>query len=344
MKNRIVRDIVFVLVGAVITLIIMLAILSKDNIKDGNDDSSDGEVIDLVIEDGNGENSLDTGAAVGITTPADGSELTREECDIFANWLLTEYNYGFALSDYDDVRYCNYDQVTYNLDEGYQELGITEQQIAEEMVNVYGGEPTTDVTCYTFDALDKYVQKYAGISAKDIPTLAEPDSEKYGLYMREHGDTNAFLLNVTKGTHKSDGTFEVTVSSEDGDVSVMTFRHTDGGFQVVSNKLLTCLTYEYNQQTKLVPEDFIFPHSECSYISPSSLEGMTAKDCKIARNEIYARYGRIFNDKELSEYFSQFGWYNPRYTEEVINHDSLTRVEKINLRTIKEYEEKMGYR
>ena len=71
-------------------------------------------------------------------------------------------------------------------------------------------------------------------------------------------------------------------------------------------------------------------------ISSNMLEGLFIEDLRVLRNEIYARHGRIFKDKELQKYFSQQPWYkpNPDFKDEM-----LTEKEYKNLATIREAEE-----
>ena len=58
---------------------------------------------------------------------------------------------------------------------------------------------------------------------------------------------------------------------------------------------------------------------------------------KIARNEIYARKGRRFQDPELRDWFSRFAWYHPCCDEVELN-----AVEKANVATIREAEARYG--
>lgn len=53
-----------------------------------------------------------------------------------------------------------------------------------------------------------------------------------------------------------------------------------------------------------------------SYLTQAEVDAMSDKELEIALNEIYARRGRIFNSKELSDYFSKQSWYKPTYTAE----------------------------
>ena len=41
---------------------------------------------------------------------------------------------------------------------------------------------------------------------------------------------------------------------------------------------------------------------------------LTDWEIRVARNEIYARHGRIFSDPDLNAYFRSQSWYTPRNT------------------------------
>jgi hypothetical protein len=71
-------------------------------------------------------------------------------------------------------------------------------------------------------------------------------------------------------------------------------------------------------------------------IADGTLGDMFAEDLRVLRNEIYARHGRVFKDKELQKYFDSQGWYkaNPEFTD-----DQLNEIEAANLAKIKEAEE-----
>jgi len=71
-------------------------------------------------------------------------------------------------------------------------------------------------------------------------------------------------------------------------------------------------------------------------ISTDLLDGLFVEDLRVLRNEIYARHGRIFKDKELQKYFSEQPWYkpNPEFKDEM-----LTEKEYKNLAAIREAEE-----
>ncbi len=90
---------------------------------------------------------------------------------------------------------------------------------------------------------------------------------------------------------------------------------------------------------------YLLPKSATERITEADLQGFTKEQCKLARNEIYARHGRKFANKELQAYFSAQGWY--RGTIEGRDFDEKTRLNKVeqaNLEVIINYEKSMGYR
>ena len=57
------------------------------------------------------------------------------------------------------------------------------------------------------------------------------------------------------------------------------------------------------------------------------------------RNEIFARYGRRFNNEDLQAYFDRKSWYEPRYLSDEFPNNSLTRTQKENAAFMLKYEE-----
>lgn len=89
--------------------------------------------------------------------------------------------------------------------------------------------------------------------------------------------------------------------------------------------------------------EFIFPEDDVFPINASDLEGKNAMECKIARNEIFARHGRRFSDEGLQGYFDTCIWYEGTTNPENFSEDVLNEIEKANLQTISDYEARMGF-
>jgi hypothetical protein len=55
---------------------------------------------------------------------------------------------------------------------------------------------------------------------------------------------------------------------------------------------------------------YILPESNSRYLEMKDLEGLTREECRLARNELYARHGRRFDDAGLQAYFDSCEWYH----------------------------------
>ena len=87
-------------------------------------------------------------------------------------------------------------------------------------------------------------------------------------------------------------------------------------------------------------QDYILPDSSSEYLSENDLAALSPDELRLARNEIYARHGRIFNDESLQSYFSSKDWYYPRIKAEDFTESMLNEYEAANTKLITEYEKK----
>ncbi len=85
--------------------------------------------------------------------------------------------------------------------------------------------------------------------------------------------------------------------------------------------------------------DYIIPDSSTRYLSDSDVRGLDDHTLMLARNEIYARHGRKFNDAEIRAYFESKSWYYPTIDPADFTEDMLSDVEKANIALIKSYED-----
>ena len=110
------------------------------------------------------------------------------------------------------------------------------------------------------------------------------------------------------------------------------------GFAGAARAKLTAPAQSTTQTAAVQPQPapsagFLFPNSHRVRITPGQLEGLSKKQLRIARNEIFARRGRYFKSADLKRHFGQFGWYRPRTWNPRLN-----RVEKANVNLIKNTE------
>ncbi|MBZ4223382.1 YARHG domain-containing protein [Bacillus wiedmannii] len=86
--------------------------------------------------------------------------------------------------------------------------------------------------------------------------------------------------------------------------------------------------------TRYVYNGFIFPDSDIRKLTSEELTYLSKEQLKIARNEIYARHGHIFQTKDMQAYFSKQSWYR----ENTYFTGKLTDIETYNVELIKSRE------
>lgn len=91
-------------------------------------------------------------------------------------------------------------------------------------------------------------------------------------------------------------------------------------------------------------QEYILSESNIRYLEREDLENLTAEECRIARNEIYARHGRMFDDEALQAYFESCSWYTPQIRPEDFGETLLNEYERANKDLIAAYEREQGYR
>jgi hypothetical protein len=90
--------------------------------------------------------------------------------------------------------------------------------------------------------------------------------------------------------------------------------------------------------------EYVIADSDTRLLTREDLVGLTQEELRIARNELYARHGRKFNDEALQSYFDSKSWYKGTIEPNDFTDDMLTETELKNKDTIVSYEEEMNYR
>ena len=89
---------------------------------------------------------------------------------------------------------------------------------------------------------------------------------------------------------------------------------------------------------------FIIPDSNSRYITEEEVYALSDWERYIARNEIFARYGRGFKSQDLRDYFAAQSWYSERYSPEYFDSmpDPLNDYEKANASLLLTIEKREG--
>lgn len=103
---------------------------------------------------------------------------------------------------------------------------------------------------------------------------------------------------------------------------------------------------EYNEEYDEPSEDndlieytnYIFEDSDSRYLENWELENLSQYELKLARCEIYARHGYIFDEQEVYDYFWEKDWCYPEIDPDDWTDDYLNEYEQANINLISEYE------
>lgn len=214
------------------------------------------------------------------------------------------------------------DIVSVSLSYFYYMGGVTDYGISTYNFNVDTGEQLrlTDLINGTETEIKEVIvqaiiQEYPALVTRPdvLDNIRNHDLETFNFYI-----TNGHIHVCFSKYEIADGAagvFDVELKSMDGDVS--------------------------SENDALV---YFVEYCDTEYFSKADLTGFDADMCRIARNGIYARSGRIFQDEALQEYFAQYSWYIPTIAADAFTEDMLNDYQIANRDLIIQYETEQGYR
>ncbi|MEA4896029.1 MAG: hypothetical protein VB064_12325 [Oscillospiraceae bacterium] len=174
------------------------------------------------------------------------SALSDTDVGDFENALCDESNYGFLLSDYDDVRDVDMYQVFYT-GAGLPAPANADAIRAADEATFTDGTPDCDSTILTAQQISDFLLQKTGYSLSDMSSsLSWRYVAEYDAYVHWHGDTNYLAADCTGGRQISADTYEIEYAfdggfyDDDGNLltsGMVTLRVTDNAIQFVSNSL-----------------------------------------------------------------------------------------------------------
>lgn len=90
--------------------------------------------------------------------------------------------------------------------------------------------------------------------------------------------------------------------------------------------------------TSVLDADYILPESNTRLLTEADLSKLTHEQLCLARNEIFARHGRIFKTPQIAAYFNSKSWYKGTIAPENFNEKVLNQYEWANISFIRDYE------
>lgn len=135
-----------------------------------------------------------------------------------------------------------------------------------------------------------------------------------------------------------DANAEVDISIYGENITNDTAGATSNTTSSTSTTTTAATTTSSTAKTGTIPvNSYVIADSNTRVIAASELSALTPWQLKVARNEIYARYGRTFIHQDLTCYFKTQSWYktNASFTESL-----LSSIDTKNVATIQAYEQK----
>ena len=83
---------------------------------------------------------------------------------------------------------------------------------------------------------------------------------------------------------------------------------------------------------------YILPQSAERRLTEADLEGLSHQQLCLARNEIYARHGRIFQTPQIAAYFEAQSWYHGTVPGASFDNNTLSPIEHANADFLANYE------
>ena len=92
---------------------------------------------------------------------------------------------------------------------------------------------------------------------------------------------------------------------------------------------------EEGTQQEQSASEWFFPDSSERLLTDADIAGMSSAELQIARNEIFARHGRRFNNPDLQAWFDSCSWYNGTIAPEDFDQSIFNATELENIRFLK---------
>lgn len=86
------------------------------------------------------------------------------------------------------------------------------------------------------------------------------------------------------------------------------------------------------------PLQYFIENCSSRYFEKEEIQGFDLQMCLYARNAVFARAGRKFQNEELRTYFEQYSWYQPHIAAEDFQDSMLSAIELANVNLILEHE------
>lgn len=103
------------------------------------------------------------------------------------------------------------------------------------------------------------------------------------------------------------------------------------GSEIVSDEEMAAAMPQLSADSVSDSGEYVLWNSSSQLLDASALHSLSSEELKLARNEIYARHGRLFSDPGLQAYFSSKSWYHGTIDPRDFDSSVFSDIEKRNI-------------
>jgi hypothetical protein len=208
--------------------------------------------------------------------------------------------------------------------------------------------PGAKITDQEHDQNSTYKSSLILSSADSVKTIFDyyvklASTNKYTISTQGSRDENNYYLTLTNGvfTAEIDATKYEGYDTNEIVIKISGDSLTSDGITLSPTTSATTktATTASTSNASATSSDYVISDSSTRVIAEAELINLTPWQLKVARNEIYARHGRSFADKDLQCYFAKKSWYK---VDTNFNSSILSSTENKNIATIQAYENKIN--
>ncbi len=223
-------------------------------------------------------------------------------------------------------------------------LDMTFNQLAED--GYFSGESFNGNPTYTFNRIGKEVRfafREEGLDNKRKPicvvtTLNETFPELSGLSAKDAEALFAPYLSVRYTVAGGEGTYETDNYIFNIDTGASGTLHGDAAVSVSKKGVNTNEITNADLPTVTESNFYILPYSNQRLLTYVDIQDFTKQDIMLARNEIFARHGRRFDDPDVRAYFEAQSWYSGTIEPVDFSMELLSNTERQNIEFLKQHE------
>ena len=279
----------------------------------------------------------------GNTDDIDSLISKQQELDNYEQ-QIDEVNQKYSFDIHGIEMQSDYFYVTQRLEKGYEDniLGMIEKEI-----DSYTEEDSSDWVAYNVGEFNLPGDERYIIHSDELNPFSEA-----GIYEVTYVDLGETLsVTDTKGFTAEEPVFLMLADAADLSYDLRVLYNSEEEQNRIMDEIIidimgegegdpaeTNSTDDLDEVEKSENGTYILEDSDTRYVTEDEVASLSPEEVRLAKNEIYARHGRIFDSEDLREYFESQSWYHGEIEPEDFDESVLNDYERANIDLLVSYE------